>query len=175
MPFRLARTLRAHLAAVASLAGKTVRRARAARASRAASRCAGEPLESRTLFSAATGPNIVTPFETAVEFQQVGVVFDFEAVERPVSATIDLGQGTGPQDLLVDYDPQARSGTGYAALEYAQPGDYTVTLKLVGPDGWTSSQSFPVTATARPDEPAGEGQFSAAPSEFSSPDFGGTF
>src|SRR5207247_378861 len=48
-------------------------------------------------------------------------------------------------------------------------------LKLVGRDGWTSSQSFPVTATARPEEPAGEGNVSIAPSEFSSPDFGGTF
>src|SRR5206468_5422447 len=98
------------------------------------------------------------PFETAVGLQQVGVVFEFAADERPVQATLDLGNGTAPQDPLLDFDAQARSGTAYAALAYAQPGDYTVTLKPVGRDGWTSSQSFPVTATARPEEPAGEGQ-----------------
>src|SRR5437867_2745059 len=167
MAFQLARTLCAHLAAVAA---KYVRSARTSRPLQ----CAAQSLEDRRLLSAATGPNIVTPFETAVEFQQVGVVFDFEAHERPVQATIDLGNGAAPQDLLLDFDASSRSGTAYAALGYARPGDYTVTLKLVGADGWTSSQSFPVTASTRPDEPITEGQSSAAPSEFS-PDFGGTF
>lgn len=143
MPFRLARTLRSLCAA-----------ARAAdRRSRSVRRCAAEPLESRTLLDATTGPNFIAPYLHDSEWQKTALVAQYTADARPVSSRVTWGDGTS-EALMLDYETTAENvGTAYGYHEYAAPGPYIVTFSLTGADGWVSSQSFVATAVVLSDSP----------------------
>lgn len=141
------------------------RRSRRPPASRPANRrppnsFASERLEPRTLLSAATGPNIVTPYLHDVEWEKVGLVADFTADDRPVSGRIDWGNGVS-EELMLDYDAASDSGRVYGYHEYAAPGVYSVTFTLTGADGWVSSQSFDVNAVFQSSTPISEGYWSS--------------
>ena len=101
MPFRLARMIRAHLAAV-------VAKSTCHRAARASTARPVEALEDRRLLTV----SIVTPFHNDVEGLTAAFYADFTATARPVAATVDWADGTVEhlEQTMMDYSASSWTG-----------------------------------------------------------------
>ena len=112
------------------------------------------------MFSAVTGPNIVTPYLHDVEVNQAAIVANFVADREPTAAYVGWGDGH-VEDLMVDWSREEARGTIFGLHEYDFPGTFTVTFTLRGADGWLDSQTLFVTVDG-PQTAAGDGPGLAA-------------
>ena len=69
--------------------------------------------------------------------------------DDPYTATIDFGDGSGPQAVVpvVTNTTPPQTGTVDGSFQYGDNGSFTVTVTVTDEDGGTGSASFLVTVT----------------------------